>query len=80
MLNAVVLAGGAFPRPCMWDLNDLQIKKASLAPLSSAYTDEVGTRTALCLTTKTDFRNFPAGEWVPDALQLLAPYPQQPLS
>ena len=36
-----MLAGRAFPRPCMWDLDNMQIKKASSAPVASACTDEV---------------------------------------
>lgn len=38
----------------MWDLDDMQLKKVSLAPLTSACTDEVGPKKAdLHVTQKT---------------------------
>ncbi|CAK0786562.1 hypothetical protein CVIRNUC_009775 [Coccomyxa viridis] len=41
-----LLRGRAFPRPCMWDLDDMQLKKVSLAPLTSACTDEATSSSA----------------------------------
>ena len=37
----------------MWDLNSMQIKKASSAPVTSACTDEVCPRRHICMLFKT---------------------------
>ena len=38
----------------MWDLDDMQIKKASSAPVTSACTDEVGPRRHICISLSDD--------------------------
>ena len=36
----------------MWDLDDMQLKKVSLAPLTSACTDEVGPKRQTCMSPR----------------------------